>query len=195
MSVVVEGIQVVRPRGQDNNGPELTHARWGYMITSQEAAGLFTRLGLGFARYIGAIFLLVAAGLWLLPGTSVHPEVLSFKISVTVLFGLLGGVAVWGSANEHRDEMQVDLERQELRRGIRHANGRFVSTVDLPLRDAGELFLSTPERVGEDAVLYVRRANAPQALEIAFGAEDLLFPLLQRISADLARERAKQLCA
>lgn len=192
MSVLVEEIQVVRPRGQDNGGPELTHTRWGYMITSQEAVGVLTRLGLGIARYIGVVLLLVAAGLWILPGTSVHPEVMSLKIAVTVLFCLLGFAAIWSSANDRRDEMQVDLERQELRRGIRHANGRFVSTVDLPLRDAGDLFLSTPKRAGDDAVLYIRRASAPQALEVAAGAEDLLFPLLQRISADLNRERSKR---
>ncbi len=143
------------------------------------------------ARYIGVVLLLVAVGLWVLPGTSVHPDVMSLKIAVTVLFCLLGFAAIWGSANDSRDEMQVDLEHQMLRRGIRHANGRFVSTVNLPLRDTGDLFLATPKKVGDDAVLYIRRASAPQALEVAAGAEDLLFPLLQRISADLNRERSK----
>ncbi len=189
MSVLVDEIQIVKPSRYDNDGPELTHTRWGYMITSQEAAGVVRRIGFGLVRYVGAVLLLVAAGMWVLPGTSVHPDVLSFKIALTVLFGLLGIGALWGSADVCRDEMQVDLERQELRRGIRHTNGRFISTVVLPLKDAGELFLSKPKQAGEEAVLYIRRISAPQALEIAAGAEDLLFPILQRITSDLMRER------
>lgn len=192
MSVLVDGIQIAKASGRANAGPELTHTRWGYMITSQDAAGAFRRIGFGVMRFLGAALLLAVAGMWLLPGTSVHPEVLSFKIALSVLFGLLGLSAMWGSVENCRDEMQVDLERQELRRGTRQTNGRFVPTVELPLKDAGELFLSKSRRSGEDAVLYTRRLSAPQALEIAAGAEDILSPMLQRIKSDLSRERRKQ---
>ncbi|WP_424942890.1 hypothetical protein [Aliiroseovarius crassostreae] len=185
MSVLIETYQNVKPIGRDNDGPELTHTRWGYMITSQDAGGIATRAGYLVVRYFGIVMALVAIGLWIAPGTSVHPEVLPLKLGVSALFFIVGAVAVWGSGNDRRDEMQVDLERQEFRRGIRRANGRFVSLVELPLRDAGELFVTRGLQNAGEAVLYIRRKSAPQALEIAAGPEDLLLPLQQRVAKDL----------
>lgn len=185
MSMLIDTYQNLKPIGGDNYGPELTHTRWGYMITSQDAAGIAARAGYLVVRYFGIVMVLVAIGLWIAPGTSVHPEVLPLKLGVSVLFFIVGSVAIWGSGNDRRDEMQVDLERQEFRRGIRRANGRFVTLAELPLRDAGEVFLTRGIQNAGEAVLYIRRKSVPQALEIAVGPEDLLLPLQQRVAKDL----------
>lgn len=187
MSVLTDSFDHVRLINPENDGPELTHTSWGYMITSHDAAGFAVKAGYSLMRYFGIVLILVAVGLWVLPGTSVHAEVMPFKIGLSVLFAVLGGISIWNSANDRREEAQLDLERCEFRRGIRHANGRFAVLTKLALKDAGELFVSRPSHQGEDAVLYLRRANAPQALEVASGPEDLLFPLLQRITSDLNR--------
>ncbi len=187
MSVLTDSFETVMPSRPECGGPELTHTRWGYMITSHDAAGIAMRAGYLLMRYAGVVLFIAAIGLWILPGTSVHGDVVPFKIAISVLFSILGGVSIWNSANDRRDETQLDLEQHQLRRGVRHANGRFAVLTELPLKDAGDLFVSRPTHDGDDAVLYLRRLNSPMALELASGPEDLLFPLQQRITADLNR--------
>lgn len=97
MSVLIETYQNVKPIGRDNDGPELTHTRWGYMITSQDAGGIATRAGYLVVRYIGIVMALVAIGLLIAPGTTVHPEVLPLKLGVSALFFIVGAVAVWAA--------------------------------------------------------------------------------------------------
>lgn len=190
MAALTETYKSIMPLEREDAGPELTHARWGYMITSQDGSGLASRLGYLAFRYFGVVLLLAAVGLWMAPGTSMDEGVVPLKLGVSVLFLLTGGVALWSSGNDRRDEMQVDLERQELRRGYRRGNGRFVTVADLPLSDAGDLFLT---RMGQGpSVLYVRRKSSPQALEIASGPEDLLIPLQQRVTQDIRRTREAQ---
>ncbi len=189
MTALTETYKSIGPLEREGAGPELTHARWGYMITSQDQSGLGARLGYLAFRCFGIALLLAAFGLWLAPGSSMNAEILPLKLGVSVLFLLTGGVAVWSSGDDRRDEMQVDLERKELRRGYRRGNGRFVTIADLPLSDAGDLFLTRMGQGPGAAVLYVRRKSSPQALEIAIGPEDLLIPLQQRVTQDIRRAR------
>ncbi|UWP96356.1 hypothetical protein K3X48_05065 [Aliiroseovarius crassostreae] len=187
MSVLINDINDVKSLGSEDQGPELTHTRWGYMITSCDAAGVAMRAGYLLLRYGGIVLFLVAVGLWVMPGASVHPDIIPFKIGVSVLFALLGSVLFWSGTNDRCGETQVDLERRQLRRGLRRANGRFSVVAEMPLQQAGDLFVSRPAYEGDDAVLYVRRNDAPLAFEVAAGPEDLLYPLLKRIKADMRR--------
>ncbi|MDA5094391.1 hypothetical protein O2N63_09875 [Aliiroseovarius sp. KMU-50] len=185
MSVLIETLQAAKSELVQDEGPELTHASWGYIITSQDQEDLLSYVTLFGMRVLGAVLLLVAMGLLVVPGASVSSDVFSFKLIVSAFFSILGCYAIWSSLTGYREEIQVDLERRELRRGFRRNNGQFVTLVDLPLRDAGEIFMAHAKPQEKHVVLYVRRKNTTQALEVAIGPEDLLFPLQKRISKDL----------
>lgn len=191
MSVLIDNFQAARQLVTDDDGPELIHTRWGYIITSRDAAKLAMRTGYLFMRYVGIVLVLAAVGLWILPGTSVHGDVIPFKLGVSVLFVILGIVGIWNGVDDRCEETQIDLERREVRRGVRRANGQFVMCSDMALRDAGDLYMVAPSREDSGAVLYLRCARSDRALELAKGPEDLLFPLQRRIAMDLKRASAK----
>lgn len=69
----------------------------------------------GLQRLFGVAFIVVAFGLWLLPGSSFESEMLLFKLLLSIVAGFLGIGLLQSGAPQLAPHIEIDTIRREVR--------------------------------------------------------------------------------
>ncbi len=172
---------------RDKHGLAVDTTPWGYIIRDASTRSITGSAVASSGRFFGAILLMAAAGLWVLPDAVLTPEVLGMKLGAMVMFTILGGYILWAGRTCTPGEYQVDTLRGEVRFGSRALKGRFREKGVLPFADITSVFLLRSKEQRHTTRLFLRVGEGREALEIATGNQDKLERLRDRLIRDLQR--------
>ena len=77
-----------------------------------------------FFRFTGAVFILSAPGLWLLPGSNADPSLVLYKVGAAIFFVFCGVALILRNKLFTQPEVYFDPIRREMRILLRNARGR-----------------------------------------------------------------------
>ncbi len=77
----------------------------------------------GSMRFLGAVMILSAVGIWLVPVTAGDGLMVLMKLLVSVFFGCVGSVIIQWGRDSQFDEIHMDVEARELRHLTRFCDG------------------------------------------------------------------------
>ncbi|TYB81288.1 hypothetical protein [Maritimibacter fusiformis] len=178
----------LRPSARrDKHALAVDNTHWGYSIRDAATKSVTGMLVASSGRFIGAILLMAAAGLWIMPDALLTPEVLGMKLGAMVMFTILGGYIFWVGRTCTPGEFQFDTTRNEVRIGTRAVNGAFREKGVLNFGDISSVFLLRSKEQRNATRLFLRVGTGNDALEIATGKQDELERLRDRITRDLQR--------
>ena len=86
-----------------------------------EGSGIVLR---AFFRFTGAVFILCAPGLWLLPGANADPSLMLHKLGVSIFFVVCGLALLLRGKVQSGPEVYFDPVRREMRILQRNERGR-----------------------------------------------------------------------
>ena len=176
------------PRGRDNArtgaGPVIDETAWGYIIRESDADTRLRIAGGITGRFLGAILLMAAAGLWVLPDAIHGAELFGIKLAAMVMFSVFGGYLFWAVRNALRPEFRIDRLHNEIRIGHRSGNGDFRKTTRVDFSEVVSVFLLRSKDT-RPTRLYLRLVDLETGLEIAAGREADMERLKQRLTSDL----------
>lgn len=72
-------------------------------------------LARGAQKFTGTVLLLATAGLFLQPGAAFEQDMMLFKLALATFMGLAGVALLQGARVDRKIEVEIDLERDELR--------------------------------------------------------------------------------
>jgi hypothetical protein len=173
-----------------HEGPHIYTTHWGYALrhdTQHQNAGRIAAMG---GRFFGAILLMAAAGLWIMPDALMTADVFAMKLAAMVMFAVFGSWLVWAGRRATGFEYEVDTSRSELRVGARDFRGEFQLKGVLAFAEIASVYLLRSKDHSQPTRLYLRVGRGDEALEIASGAEARLEALRDRLARDFAREPA-----
>ena len=75
-------------------------------------------------RFTGAVFILCAPGLWLLPGSSIDPSLMLYKLGASIFFVFCGCALILRNKVYSQPEVYFDPVRREMRILQRNDRGR-----------------------------------------------------------------------
>ncbi len=173
-------------------GPILEAAQWGYAIRDGAyASGLQAVLAAG-GRFVGALLLFSAFGLWVMPDSLYGQEIVSMKLAAMVMFSVFGGYLFWIGSASGASEIHIDLRLNEVRAGKRGLRGGFRRSSRLGFEDVASVYLLRSKDHSQPARLFLRLAGVNTALEVACGPERVLEPLRARLVRDISRAAQAQ---
>ena len=173
-----------------DDGPLVETTPWGYVLrdgASGARAGLIAATG---GRFLGAILLMAAAGLWIMPDALYGAEVFAMKLGAMVMFTIFGGWFAWAGQRGTSLVCQVDTSRGELRVGSDDLRGTFQLKGQLLFAEITSVFLVRSKDHDRPTRLFIRVGEGNDALELAQGGEARLEALRARLARDLARGAA-----
>lgn len=178
----------LRPHARrDRHALAVDTTPWGYSIRDAATNSLTGKLVASSGRFVGAILLMAAAGLWVMPDALLTPEVLGMKLGAMVMFTILGGYVFWVGRTCTPGEFQIDTTLNELRVGTRAVTGAFREKGVLTFDEISSVFLLRSKQQRNATRLFLRVGPGDDALEIATGRQDELERLRDRITRDLQR--------
>ena len=77
-----------------------------------------------FMRFTGAVLILCAPGLWLLPGSNFDPTLMLYKLGASIFFVFCGTALILRNKTVSQPEVYFDPIRREMRILQRNARGR-----------------------------------------------------------------------
>lgn len=77
-----------------------------------------------FLRFTGAVLILCAPGLWLLPGSNVDPALMLYKLGASIFFLFCGTALILRNKSLAQPEVYFDPIRREMRILQKNAEGR-----------------------------------------------------------------------
>jgi hypothetical protein len=167
-------------------GPVLDETHWGYTIRDQDAEGGLRLMWLAMGRFLGAILLMVALGLWILPDSVHSPDLFTMKLAAMVMFTVIGGALVWTARPPRHLEFQIDTLRGEVRIGHRDLRGGFRLSSLVKFDKVASVYLLRAKDRSQPTRLFLRMPGESGAIEVARGTEAGLEPLRLRLTGDLA---------
>ena len=175
-------------RGQDTlaagNGPVIEETEWGYIIRESNADTRVRAAGSATGRFVGAILLLAAVGLWVMPDSLYGAELVGMKLAAMVMFSVFGGYFFWAGRNAFRPEFRFDVVHRELRIGQRMGAREFHQTARVDFDSVSSVFLLR-SKTHRPARLFLRLADLSTGIEIASGNTVRMEALKQRLTDDL----------
>lgn len=141
---------------------------WGYVVHCVGYRDTVLPLVRALTNVMGIALVFLAVALWVFPGATLAGETLLFKIGLSVVFFYMGLMLVQAGQAKGNPEVQLDMQRRELRMIERPRRGAsklvachpFAHLSDIRLDD-GDLVAS--DRSGEEVVRV--RVDAPKARE------------------------------
>lgn len=165
-------------------GPVIEETGWGYIIRETDASQSLRAAGSVAGRFVGAILLLAAAGLWLMPDSVYGAEIFGIKLAAMVMFSVLGGYFFWAGRNALHPEYRIDLEHHEIRIGQRSAGNGFHQSARIDFANVSSVFLLR-SKDHRPTRLFLRLADLNTGLEITAGSRVRMEALKQRLTDDL----------
>ncbi len=167
------------------HGPGIEETPWGYIIRAHDAAPGLRAAGSAVGRFFGAILLMAAAGLWVMPDSLYGAELFGIKLAAMVMFTVFGGYAVWAGRNASLPEYRVDLQHREIRIGFRAQGDGFRQSGRVDFDTISSVFLLRSKDC-RPTRLFLRLADLNTGLEIATGSKARMEVLKQRLTEDLS---------
>jgi hypothetical protein len=187
MMASAEGFELKGNQAQDSagQGPMIEETSWGYIIRAHDSDSNVRAAGSVAGRFVGAILLMAAVGLWVMPDSAYGAELFGMKLAAMVMFTVIGGYFVWAGRHVARPEYRIDLKHREVRIGFRsHGNGfRQSGRIDFDSISSVFLLRSKDYRPTR---LFLRLADLGTGLELASGNKDRMESLKQRLTDDLS---------
>lgn len=165
-------------------GPVIEETSWGYIIRESHADRQLRTAGSIAGRFIGAILLLAAAGLWVMPDSVYGEEVMGMKLAAMAMFTIFGGYFLWAGRHALHPEYRIDLEHREIRVGLRTRKNAFRQSSRIEFADVSSVFLLRSKE-HRPTRLFLRLADLDTGLEITTGNCAQLEALKQRLTDDL----------
>lgn len=177
--------------GSADSGPVIEKTSWGYIIGESRADRKIRLAGSVAGRFFGAILLLAAAGLWILPDSVHGGDVMGMKLAAMVMFTVLGGYFLWAGRHVLHPEYRVDLRHREIRIGHRLGEDRFRQTGRIDFENVSSVFLLRSKEY-RPTRLFLRLADLDTGVEIATGNNAPMEALKQRLADDLSGQTRRQ---
>ena len=168
---------------------DVVETYWGYIIKSTEATPLVQRILKAGANFAGVSFIVVAAGLWVLPGSLVDAGLVEMKLGLSFLFFGIATLFLHYAGRGTETELQVDTAAFELREVIRTRSGRVKTLSRFSFDSIGGVFI---DREGDKGALMLRYKNSMQLIEAARGSVVEMEQLRDRLGRDLLAHRNRE---
>ncbi|WP_434286742.1 hypothetical protein [Celeribacter sp. SCSIO 80788] len=179
--------------GRSGNGTIARHERgWGYSLERDDGMGPARARAERLAQ-IGSVLCFVGmAGLWLWPGSTFSLTVLGIKAGLSVALGVaglgLGHLAERGLARE----VQVDLQRGELRVVWRNRKSEIRLHTVIGFAEVGSVFLRRLPGAGHRTRLNLRYGRTGAVMPLFVGPERLMREVWYDLNGDLHPEEPEQ---
>jgi len=183
-------LQASRAQGRTGSGPRIEETTWGYIICASEADSNLRAAGSVTGRFFGAILLMAAVGLWIIPDSLYGAELFGMKLAAMVMFSVFGGYFFWAGRNATHPEYRIDLKHREVRIGHRSHGDGFRQSGRLDFDNVSSVFLLRSKE-HRPTRLFLRLADLSTGLEIAAGSKDRMEALKQRLTDDLSGQARK----
>ena len=175
------------PADDAASGPIIQDKAWGYIISDGDSGDALRTVSSAAGRFVGAILLMAAAGLWIMPDALYGADVFSMKLAAMVMFSVVGGYSIWAGRRAFHPEFQIDLHRSEIRIGQRGIRREFRTRTRLDFDEIGSVFLLRSKDHGRPTRLFLRLGDFDSGIEIGTGPEARLEALRTRLARDLSR--------
>ena len=192
MTLSAEGFDLKKEQALDSagHGPTIEETDWGYIIRASDAEHGLRAAGSVTGRFVGAILLMAAIGLWVMPDSAYGAELLGMKLAAMVMFTVIGGYFVWAGRHATRPEYRIDLKRHEIRIGFRSRGDGFRQSGRVDFHSISSVFLLRSKDY-RPTRLFLRLADLGTGLEIAAGSKDRMEALKQRLTDDLSGQASQ----
>ena len=178
-------LKASKPQDGAGNGPHVEETSWGYIIRASEVDDGLRAAGSVTGRFVGAILLMAAVGLWVMPDSAYGAELVGMKLAAMVMFTVIGGYFVWAGRKVTAPEYRIDLKHREIRIGFRSHGDGFRQSGRVDFDSVSSVFLLRSKNY-RPTRLFLRFANLSTGLEIASGSKDRMEALKQRLTDDLS---------
>lgn len=176
---------LMQGRGGDRR-VTLRETYWGYVVQSARGAPRPAEVVLEQVRYYAVWVFAVAAGaVWLLPGAWLPAPVLAVKALVSVLL-VAGALALVSLRRRVRGyELQVDLNRRELRGAVVDNTGRPRLRERVRFSEVGRPVIRRGKSEHYPRALCLELAGREELLPVAVGDPGMLMAVHDRLMGDL----------
>lgn len=164
---------------------QVTQTLFGYVLLSNYNEIITNRFPAKIRKVLGVFFLLATVGLWFTPNTILGAGVLSIKFLLTALYLALSVVLLSRARRNTKRELQVDLQRGELRAGFRDSGGTFRLEGVHAFDDVDVVSIWVPKEDSDSAFLFLRLFGCDIALVAAQGTRSQLEPYRTQLARDL----------
>jgi len=167
----------------------LEETHWGYVLRSSERPPIVVVAGQMLAWGLGAICLMDALGLWLVPGSAIGGDALELKLGLTAVLPSATATLLSYASRGIDPEWQIGTTRGELREVLRNKAGRPTVLAHYGFDAIGGVVMDRATLRGRlpngHACLVLRLGNSSRLLPLIVGPETLLAPLRDRLGRDL----------
>lgn len=188
MTMSAEDFDTRNDRSQETSaasaGPVVEKTAWGYIIRESHADRKIRIASSIAGRFFGAILLLAAAGLWVMPDSVYGGELMGMKLAAMVMFTVLGGYFIWVGRHVLHPEFRFDLKHREIRIGQRLGDDTFRQSSRIDFDNVSSVFLLRSKEY-RPTRLFLRLADLDTGIEIATGHNAPMESLKQRLADDL----------
>ncbi|WP_166415942.1 hypothetical protein [Cochlodiniinecator piscidefendens] len=136
-------------------------------------------------RAAGYALMVLAIGLWLMPGAIIAEEVIGIKLAFSLLIILLGHSFIRASEPQDAYELHVDLKRSELRGVLRDAKGEPHLVSHAKFKDIVSIWVDMQHDPREEARLMMQRREGCLNLELMRGSAQKMNSLREMLLEDL----------
>ena len=164
---------------------EVDETYWGYVVRCTGAESRWVQMAQGVAWFAGIGFCIATLGLWAVPMTQFDTGLLPMKLGATFIMAGIAVYLLWYASRGTHSELQVDTSLGELREIVRNQAGRPTLLGRHGFDAIGGVMIDrTTLRKGR-ACLVLRYGNTSQLMPVAWGLENELTALRDRMGHDM----------
>lgn len=172
--------------GKQSKSLEISETFWGYIVREPQDRFDKETLTESVLRFFGLVFVLLAYGQWLLPGSLFSGDVLAIKMVFSFLFAATGTGLYMFAGRGFRHEVQVDPSRREVRFAMRNARNQSRLKSRLPMEGVASAFVMRSKSDPNNATLFFRLHGVSAPLQVITGRPTEIERLHQRLCHDLS---------
>ncbi len=164
------------------NDPLTTRdTHWGFIVSDRTSAQDSGAIAEATLKVLSIVLLFSSIIPWIALGGGLAAGTLTLKMAHTAAFFSVGLAVYWHAGRGFRQEIQVDVVRQEIRLSTR--NSRNISTAKrrIPMAAIESCFLKRSKASVAMTKMLLRVKGRQMPLTIASGSERDLLPILERI--------------
>lgn len=162
---------------------------WGYIIRDSSRQKSLLIIIRSLAKFAAGAMLLAVAGLWILPGAENSVAVLPFKLGLSVLISFIAVMLIWFSSHNKKYEVQIDLEKLELREALRGKKGNVRVFSKILFEQIEAVYIERASISSRKSRLMLRLVKSGQVIEIARDYEAFLPPVRDRLGRDVLGQK------
>lgn len=182
--------------GAGAKGPwvSVCETNWGFVISSDTQWSNRSVLIERVCAAAGLACLVAACGSWLFPevhATVSMPVEVPMRIASSLTMAMPALLFLWISDRGMGGEVQIDVVKGCIRRGICNRKGKFRVQKKVPFSQIGSAFIKRSSERGDTCQLFVRLNDSKQAIYVASGSESTMQLLYDRLNQVLRPVRTQ----